>query len=115
MQLCNYIRRRRRAHVAAQCGDVGMDAGRTDGMRAPANGEATGMGGENYALKAPSGIQLVHSRLCPPSGDRLMRLSSAEQAAEAGTLLLHLPTNLRDAAASAPLEPVSSTHKAVSF
>lgn len=65
--------------MAAQCGDVGMDAGRTGGMRAPANGETTGMGGrggagENYALKAPSGIQLVHSRLCLLSGDMLIRL-----------------------------------------
>lgn len=101
--------------MAAQCGDVGRDAGRTGGMRAPANGEATGMEGGDYALKAPSGIQLVHSGLCPLSRDMLMRLSSAEQAAEAGTLLLHLPMNLRDAAASAPMEPVSSAHKAVSF
>lgn len=78
-------------------------------------GDGDGGEGGELCAKSPQRNPTCTRTALSPSGDMLMCLESAEQAAEAGTLLLHLPTNLGDAAASAPLQPVSSAHRAVRF
>lgn len=63
--------------MAAQCGNVGMDAARTGGMRPAATEEEAArmeQAGGATALQAHSGLQQPHSGLCLLSGDVWTRL-----------------------------------------